>query len=117
MKLTIQTLIVACSTLFILEGADASMNPMMVSRNALTKSVRNVSFGNHRISSSINDGSNNLFSPSFDNEYDDGCDDEFDVIEASSTSYGSSEKEVQMCSVSYYVLSSFLFFSFHFIYF
>jgi hypothetical protein len=102
MKLSIQTSIVACSTLFMLEGADANMNPMMLNRHAFTKSVRNVSFDDNRISSRCSDDSNDLFSSSFassEKSYDDGCDDEFDVIEASS-SYGSAEREVEMCSAT-----------------
>ena len=92
MKLTIQGLfITVATTLLTLDGSDAT--PMMLSRNAVSQSVREVSFGTRSRKSDAWESSSVL--PSIDELYDDGCE---ELKEASS--FGSPEKEVQMCSVS-----------------
>lgn len=84
------------TTLVIFEVASASqgVSPMMLSRNALSQSVRKMSLGNRRSTSS---------SSPFSSEnglYDYGYDDMVETSSLSDNIMNCNENEVQLCSVS-----------------
>lgn len=102
MKLSIQQqLIAAFATLSLFQApcASASISPMVLSRNALSMSVRGVSFGK---SNSIDNGPFDYSSPSCfegDDIYEDGSDD--NVFETSNRDKnGGLNNDVLLCSVS-----------------
>jgi hypothetical protein len=92
MKLTIQGLLIALTNLLILNESNASpgINPMTLSRNAISQSVRKVSFGDATSSSSY---TTTAFPG--DELYDNGYD---DAIEASTV--GDNDRDVQLCSAT-----------------
>lgn len=108
MKITMhQFIVVACTILLVVEMSSAApgINPMMLSRNALSQSVRSVTFGSK---------SNSFIAPTYfesDDIYEDGSYDDDDDILESSYHPTSSDKDVQLCSVSqfrHYTFLSFL---------
>lgn len=99
MKFSTQTFVAICATILLLDDSNAApgINPMMLSRNALHQSVRNVSFGSS--SSTITSSSSYFSQSNFHDIYEDGSD---DVIETEATYSNDFDNDVQLCSVSYF---------------
>jgi phage shock protein PspC (stress-responsive transcriptional regulator) len=84
----------AVAALALLHSANASMNPLSVSRTAMLKSVRKTSHVSDRSSSSSSSSMYSSSSTSIDEWYENGCD---ELLQASNYD---NEKDVQLCSAA-----------------
>jgi hypothetical protein len=90
----------AGAVLVLLHAANASMNPLMLSRTAMLTSVRRVDFKSEESSSSLMGPASPSMDTNVDEWYDDGCD---ALLEASNTYERSldvdtnEQREVAMC--------------------
>ena len=91
--LTLTTLTIILNIAF---ATQRGVNPMMLSRNAFSQSVKKVSFGNRRSASARRFN----YSPETfadDNIHENGYD---DMMETSSPGFDDNQNDVQLCSVS-----------------
>lgn len=96
--LTLTTLVIILNVAFATQNG---VNPMMLSRNAFSQSVKRVSFGNRRSGSTTRHYNYSPETSTFadDNIYENGYDDTM-MMETSSPGFNDNQNDVELCSVS-----------------